>query len=90
MISQAQDKFANFQSFKSEVDTDMMALLELSGALKQKIARCLKTAANPDGLLTHPEQEYLSCLEIGHRRLKDLLRQDNAYWKQKLDKAKKS
>ena len=88
IVSQAQDKVAHFQSFKSEIDTDMMALLELSDALKQKITRCLKTDANPDGLLTHSEQEYLSCL-VNQRKLEYLLRQDDAHWTDKLKKAKK-
>ena len=89
IVSQAQDKIADFQSFKSEIDADMMALLELSEAIKQKISRCVKTRANPDGLLTQSEQEYLSCLELGHRKLEDLFRQDDAYWAENLDKAKK-
>ena len=89
IISQAQDKCANLQSFKSEIDVDMMALLELTDAIKQKITRCLKTNENPDGLLTQLEQEYLSCLDIGHRKLEDLFSQDDAYWAEKLEKAKK-
>ena len=46
------------------------------------------TKENPNGLLTKSEMSYVGCLEIRHRELENLLRQDLAFWKQNQKKAK--
>ena len=48
----------------------------------------MHSPANSEGLLRQAEQDYLDCLELGHRNLEELLRRDALFWDQELEKVK--
>ena len=41
---------------------------------------CNEQEGKIDGVLTHKAEEYLRCLDLGHRRLEDLLIADLKHW----------
>jgi len=57
---------------------------------KQKVKANLKSARNKDGLLTRGEQAYVKCLELQKEQLEVLFSEDEAHWRENLDKAKES
>ena len=40
------------------------------------------------GVLTHRAEDYLKCLDLGHRKLEDLLMADSKYWAENLEVTK--
>ena len=55
--------------------------------LAQKIKDNVQTDENPEGLLTLPEEEYLSCLDVRHRDLDQILRSGEEKCAEDLHKA---
>ena len=49
----------------------------------------VRCEANPDGLLTRKEGEYLACLELQHVKLEELMRKDEAHWAENLEMVKR-
>ena len=73
-FNSAQAKAEAFNGLKGEIDTEMLGILEKMEGLSQKVKANIRSDENPEGLLTRREEEYLRCLETGHRELEDLLR----------------
>ena len=73
-FSSAHAKAEAFNGLKGEIDTEMLGILEKMEGLSQKVKANVRSDENPEGLLTRREEEYLRCLETGHRELEDLLR----------------
>ena len=50
--------------------------------VKALIKGNIQNTDNPRGTFTGKEQEYLDCLELGHVKLEDLMRRDEAHWEE--------
>ena len=89
IVSSAERQIVDFRSLKGGIDTDMLLVHETIHKITQKIRASVRSEQNQEGLLTRNEQDYLRCLELGHRELETLFREDDAYWAENLSNAKK-
>ena len=88
IVTRAKDKLEGFEKLKSEIDTAMMEVHQKIDGVSQMIKANVRSEDNPNGLLVKPSDDYLKCLELQHRDLEVLLRQDDAYWAENFDNAK--
>ena len=74
IIEKAELRLQNFKQVRSEIDDEVVQVLEVLTSLAQRIKDNLQTDDNPEGVLELPEEEYLSCLDVRHRDLDEILR----------------
>ena len=80
MVSAAEKKLAGFKLVKAEIDAEIAKVHEGLDAARSKINENIWSKENRDGFLTGKQEDYLKCLEIKHRDLELLFRQDEAKW----------
>ena len=80
MIANAETQVATFDSVKSDINQQMMEIHTNIERVKATITRNVRSQSKPEGVLTSQQAEYLGCLELGHVRLEELLRADEAKW----------
>ena len=50
--------------------------------VKALIKGNIQKTENPRGIFTSAEQDYIDCLKLGHVKLDDFMRKDEAYWEE--------
>ena len=84
MIAVAENRISTFRQLKSEIDSKMAEVHEGLSQVRQMVKGSVQTTANPEGLLTRNEAEYLMCLNLKHVEFEQLLQKDEAHWAQNL------
>ena len=87
--SHAKNQIDAFNLLKGEIYAELLAVHEGLGRVKQKVSANVKSPQNPNGLLTRQEQAYNDCLELKKCEFEVLLQEDQAFWTENLDEAKK-
>ena len=67
----------------------MVKVHEFVDKVRAKIKANALNEQNPNGILTSDLNDYLQCLEMNHRDLKQLLRKDEVKWAQNLENKKR-
>jgi len=75
---------------KAKIHEDLEIVHERLDAAKAKIRAHVVGGQNQGSLLTRGEQAYTNCLELQKEQLEVLLQEDEAHWRENLDKAKAS
>jgi len=57
-------KIEDFKAIKGQIYADLQVAHEKLDAAKLKVRANLRSAENPNGLLTRHEQAYIECLEV--------------------------
>ena len=70
---------------KGEIDEAIVQLVPKLEVLLRKVKSNVKSAENPDGLLTRGLDQYFGCLDFNSRKLERLLQQDEAHWAEQYD-----
>ena len=76
MISKSEKRILDFKSLKSEIDSDLLSIVQTLISLRQKIRINKHDKMNINGLLTQNVEDYLLCLELDHKKLEDLFNKD--------------
>lgn len=90
IVSIAETNLAVFNALKTEIDRDMAAIHDKIEGIKKKIKEHSLTIVNPNGLFRQKDEDYFKCLELNHRQLEQLFRQDAAELTKELREVKSS
>ena len=90
IISTAEKQQAGFNELKSAIDGKMLGVHQTLEEVRQMIRDNIKSPQHLEGLLTRREAHYLGCLELNHRELENLFREDQAQWAENVEIAKRN
>ena len=85
----AKKKLDNFRTFKVDVDIEVQKVLFRLDGLRHRIRESMIGSDNKNGFLKRKEEDYLKCLEIDHKQLEKLLKQDETMLVESLETAGK-
>ena len=79
MLSNAEKRKEVFLNVKTDIDSKMMIIHTNLDEVKALFKGNIQSTDNPAGVFTQGEEKYLECLELGHVKLEDLMRNDEAH-----------
>ena len=74
ILKAAESKISSFNKLKTEIDSGISEIHEKVKVVSKRIRENIKCEQNPEGLLTRKESDYLRCLRIEYRTLKDMFK----------------
>ena len=89
MIDGAEQKLVRLHQAKSDVDDKMAVVHQTLQEVRQIIQNNLHNKDNLDGVMTRKEPQYMACLELKHRELEDLFRQDEHHLAENIELSKR-
>ena len=85
-ITDAKLFITRFKDFRTEIDEDLDDVIEQLQEIKQKFMARIHSHDNKRGVLTSKLDEYLACLNLGTKALKQLFDKDEKKWIENLKK----
>ena len=90
IASKARSQLESFKELKSKIYEDLLVVHEKLEAAKKKVRENLKGPRNRNGVLTRQERAYIECLEVKKEELEVLFQEDEAHWREHLDRARQT
>ena len=75
-MSHINERVDSFNRLKDELHAELCFINDSLDRMKMRIRDNVKNEQNPDGLLTHMEQDYNDCLELRKFQFAFLLEED--------------
>ena len=82
MLANAESRRAGLAQVKTDIDSRLMVAHTNLDEAKALIKSNLQNTDNPKGVFTGEEKEYMDCLQLGHVKLENLIRKDEAHWEE--------
>ena len=89
IIERAEKKYSIFKTLKEDICLSLTSINDQITDVKRKIQENLVSKENQNGVLTGDVEDYLACLGVDKVQLNRLLREDEAYWIEKIKNSKK-
>ena len=89
IIERAEMKYSIFKTLKEDICLSLTSINDQITDVKRKIQENLVSKENQNGVLTGDVEDYLACLGVDKVQLNRLLREDEAYWIEKIKNSKK-
>ena len=84
MLSNAEERKVTFAQVKTDIYSKLMIIHSNLDEVKAIIKGNIQSTDNPKGIFTSELKDYIDCLELGHIKLEDFLRKDEAHWEENL------
>ncbi len=85
MISEADLDLQRFEEKKATLDKKLTSVTVAVEDLSSDIQDCIKSEANPNGVLTGKLSDYIKCIAIDYESLISMYKADKSHWQGRVD-----